>query len=103
MDSYISDENPCYEKVPSGLERQKVSTAARAYAAMAFQEFTSNNNVEMLTTTTEWDECLDFLDDKNVRIKEGLILLYEILVPLYYAASFIFLNALRGEMNSSAF
>ena len=99
MDSYISDENPCYEKVPSGLERQKVSTAA----AMAFQEFTSNNNVEMLTTTTEWDECLDFLDDKNVRIKEGLILLYEILVPLYYAASFIFLNALRGEMNSSAF
>ena len=100
MDRYISEENPCYEKVvPLDLERQKVTTA------MAFQEFTSNNNVEveMLTTTTEWDECLDFLDGKNVRIKEGLKLLYVTLMPFYYSATFILLNALRGEMNNGAF
>ena len=89
METFLSEENPCYEKVPP-KQQPEVSTA------MAFEEFT-HNIVEK--TSTEWDECLDYLgNDENSRVKEGLILLYVILVPIYYGILLVFLNALRRQI-----
>ena len=89
METFLSEENPCYEKVPA-RQQPEVSTA------MAFEEFT-HHIVEK--TSTEWDECLDYLgNDENSRVKEGLILLYVILVPIYYGILLVFVNALRRQI-----
>ena len=87
MNSFISEENPCYEKV--SITDRHVSTA------LAFEEFTKKDE-----TTTEWDECLDYLEKGNSRMKEGLGLLYIILVPIYYAVILILVNALRRDLKN---